>query len=77
MIDVDIQPNYVRVTIKGKILQICLMEEIYVDKCSCQRSQITGHLVIKMPKMNYEPELCERIQKIDKIDISDKEKKTR
>ncbi|XP_065161705.1 protein tilB isoform X2 [Atheta coriaria] len=54
-IDVDLQPLYARVTIKGKIFQYALPEEILTDSSTCQRSQITGHLVLIMPKLNYKP----------------------
>ena len=49
--DVDVQPNYVRVTLKGKALQLGLIEEVQADSSSAKRSQITGHLVITMPKV--------------------------
>ncbi|KAF2879921.1 hypothetical protein ILUMI_26250 [Ignelater luminosus] len=57
LINVDVQPNYVRVIIKGKVFQLGLTEEVYVDKSTAQRSQTTGHLVIKMPKVNYKAPL--------------------
>ncbi|GBP38621.1 Protein tilB homolog [Eumeta japonica] len=50
LLDVDVQPNYVRVTLKGKIFQLCLPEEVDTSNSTAQRSQITGHLVITMPK---------------------------
>lgn len=50
LIDVDVQPNYVRVIVRGKIFQIHLPEEVNTTNSTAQRSQITGHLVIKMPK---------------------------
>ncbi|KAI4493926.1 hypothetical protein M0804_002102 [Polistes exclamans] len=51
-IDVDIQPTYVRVTIKGKILQLTLPCEILVDKSNAKRNVTTGSLVITMPRLN-------------------------
>ncbi|KAK2142007.1 hypothetical protein LSH36_1006g00020 [Paralvinella palmiformis] len=48
--DVDVQPTYVRVTIKGKVLQLVLQEEVKPDSSTAKRSQTTGHLVITMPK---------------------------
>ena len=54
LIDVDVQPNYVRVTVKGKIFQMALNDEVRIDECSSKRSQITGHLLIVMPKLNME-----------------------
>ncbi|XP_018336112.1 protein tilB [Agrilus planipennis] len=53
LIDVDLQPIVVKVTIKKKVFQFVLPEEIYTDKSVAQRSQTTGHLVITMPRMNY------------------------
>eukprot|EP00111_Clytia_hemisphaerica_P020031 TCONS_00059073-protein len=53
LIDVDLQPHYVRVTMKGKILQLSLNEEISPDKSTAQRSQTSGHLLINMPKLKY------------------------
>lgn len=53
MIDVDVQPNYVRVMIKGKIFQMALADEVRIDEStSTARSQVTGHLLIVMPKLN-------------------------
>lgn len=50
MMDCDIQPTYVRVTMKGKIFQLSLPQEVNPDKSSAKRSQTTGHLVLTMPK---------------------------
>jgi protein TilB len=54
LIDLDIQPNYVRVILKGKALQLALSEEVKPDSSTAQRSQTTGNLVIKMPKLNVD-----------------------
>ncbi|XP_017473561.1 PREDICTED: protein tilB [Rhagoletis zephyria] len=51
-IKVDIEPNYVRVSVKGKLFQMSFSEEIKTTEASVQRSQITGYLVIKMPKLH-------------------------
>ncbi|XP_058818434.1 protein tilB isoform X2 [Topomyia yanbarensis] len=51
-IQVDVQPNYVRATIKGKVFQLALKDEVKTDSSSCQRSSITGHLLVIMPKLN-------------------------
>jgi len=53
MIDADVQPNYLRVTVKGKIFQLRLCEEVKPESSFAQRSQITGHLIITMPKVAY------------------------
>jgi len=51
LINLDVQPSYVRVTLKGKSLQLALTEEVQPDSSTAQRSQVTGHLLIKMPKV--------------------------
>ncbi|XP_072937046.1 protein tilB-like [Epargyreus clarus] len=67
LLDIDIQPNYVRVMIKGKIFQLHLPEDVDTTNSTAQRSQITGHLVITMPKANIivknKPKVSETIQK--------------
>ncbi|NWX87548.1 TILB protein, partial [Nothoprocta ornata] len=52
LLDVDVQPTYVRVWVKGKLFQLVLPEEVKLDSSSAKRSQTTGHLVISMPKAN-------------------------
>ena len=51
LVDVDVQPYYVRVTLKGKILQLRLHSEVKPDSSSAKRSQVTGHLLVTMPKV--------------------------
>ncbi|GFR98504.1 protein tilB homolog [Elysia marginata] len=51
MLDCDVQPQYVRVVLKGKILQLQLPEEVSGVNSKAQRSQITGHLLVTMPKI--------------------------
>ncbi|XP_010987098.2 dynein axonemal assembly factor 11 isoform X1 [Camelus dromedarius] len=51
LIDVDVQPTYVRVMVKGKPFQLVLPAEVKPDSSSAARSQTTGHLVICMPKV--------------------------
>ncbi|XP_071050117.1 dynein axonemal assembly factor 11-like isoform X2 [Onthophagus taurus] len=76
LIDVDVQPIYVRVSIKDKIFQFVLSEEVYINKSTAQRSQITGHLVIKMPKVSYKPILeKENESNLKKIKKSKPQKK--
>ncbi|XP_011313859.1 protein tilB homolog [Fopius arisanus] len=52
LINVDVQPNYVRVVVKGKILQLTLPCEILTDKSKAERNTVTGNLVISMPRMS-------------------------
>uniref|UniRef100_A0A3B4WFX4 Leucine-rich repeat-containing protein 6 n=1 Tax=Seriola lalandi dorsalis TaxID=1841481 RepID=A0A3B4WFX4_SERLL len=51
LIDVDVQPTYARVTVKGKIFQMVLPAEVKPDSSTAQRSQTTGHLVLTMPRV--------------------------
>ncbi|XP_039206383.1 protein tilB homolog isoform X2 [Crotalus tigris] len=50
-LNVDVQPTYVRVMVKGKAFQLVLPEEVKPDSSVAERSQTTGHLVISMPKV--------------------------
>ncbi|KAL7674785.1 hypothetical protein ACOME3_001060 [Neoechinorhynchus agilis] len=43
-------PNYVRVTVKGKVFQITLLEEIHADKTTFSRNK--DELTVKMFKVN-------------------------
>ncbi|XP_071348124.1 dynein axonemal assembly factor 11 isoform X2 [Trachinotus anak] len=54
LIDVDVQPTYARVTVKGKIFQMVLPAEVKPDSSTAQRSQTTGHLVLTMPRAGGE-----------------------
>ncbi|XP_049809239.1 dynein axonemal assembly factor 11 [Schistocerca nitens] len=51
LIDVDIQPQYVTVLIKGKTLQLTLLNEVEINNSTAKRSQATGHLIITMPQV--------------------------
>ncbi|XP_072426544.1 dynein axonemal assembly factor 11 isoform X2 [Chiloscyllium punctatum] len=52
LLDIDVQPTYVCVMVKGKVFQLVLPEEVKPDSSSAKRSQTTGHLLITMPKNN-------------------------
>ncbi|XP_048019946.1 dynein axonemal assembly factor 11 isoform X3 [Megalobrama amblycephala] len=49
LLDVDVQPTYVRVTVKGKVFQLVLPAEVKPDNSTAQRSQTTGHLLLILP----------------------------
>lgn len=51
LIDVDVQPYYIRATIKKKVFQMTLSDEVRTGLTTLQRSMITGHLLIVMPKV--------------------------
>ncbi|KAL9650788.1 hypothetical protein ABK040_001838 [Willaertia magna] len=48
-IDIDVQPTYIRVTIKGKVLQLRFDKEVISSKAKAQRSTTTGNLKISIP----------------------------
>jgi len=50
LLDVNLEPEYVRVLVKDKVTQLSFPEEILVERSTVQRSQITGHLVVCCPK---------------------------
>ncbi|XP_019730468.1 protein tilB homolog isoform X2 [Hippocampus comes] len=54
LMDVDVQPTYVKVAIKGKIFQLVLPAEVKPDSSTAQRSQTTGHLLLHMPRAQGE-----------------------
>ncbi|XP_029931014.1 dynein axonemal assembly factor 11 [Myripristis murdjan] len=54
LMDVDVQPTYVRVTVKGKIFQLVVPAEVKPDSSTAKRSQTTGHLLVTMPKAEGE-----------------------
>lgn len=49
-IDLDVQPTYVRATVKGKVFQLLLPEEVSPDTGKAERSKVTGWLMVTMPK---------------------------
>lgn len=53
-LNVEVQPTFVRVDVKGKITQIRFDEEIMVERSQIQRSLTTGWLSITMPRANFD-----------------------
>lgn len=53
LLEVDVQPTFVRVIIKGELLQLVLPEEIQSDRAIAQRSIASGDLVITMPMVTW------------------------
>lgn len=51
-LDVDVQPTYVRVTVRKKILQLLLDEEVKVDESNAKRLVGSKLLEITMPKVS-------------------------
>lgn len=50
-LDVDVQPTYVRIAIRKKILQLVLDEEVKVDESNAKRLIGSKLLEITMPKV--------------------------
>mmetsp|Transcript_29508 Transcript_29508/g.65337 ORF Transcript_29508/g.65337 Transcript_29508/m.65337 type:complete len:438 (+) Transcript_29508:154-1467(+) len=50
LIKADVQPTFVRLLIKGRLLQLLLPCEVRPDAATAQRSTLTGTLQITMPK---------------------------
>ena len=55
LIDVDVNPLYVRFDVKGKIIQLKLPEEIEVEKSKVERSQATGAILVTCPTVYKRP----------------------
>ncbi|KAL7304450.1 hypothetical protein TKK_0003245 [Trichogramma kaykai] len=55
LVDVDVQPTYVRVSIKSKVLQLTLPYEVSTELSRAQRNTTTGHLVVVMPRLAKGP----------------------
>ena len=67
-IKVDLNPNYVRIEVKGKITQWRFDNDIIVEKATVQRSTTTGILEIKAPMAYIKP----REDKIKKMEENKK-----
>ncbi|XP_076379557.1 touch insensitive larva B, partial [Megalopta genalis] len=59
-VDVDVQPEYVRVTVKGKILQLTLPCEVSVEGSKAVRNSTNGKLVVTMPRLAPLPVIGKR-----------------
>jgi protein TilB len=59
LIDVDVNPTYVSVVIKGKVFRILWPEEVKAMEGKCQRSQTSGELMVVVPKVHVSRALAE------------------
>ncbi|KAH0785285.1 leucine rich repeat protein [Histomonas meleagridis] len=48
LIDIDVNPTWIRIEAKGKVLQLVLPAEVKSEQVEALRSQASGHLVVKM-----------------------------
>ncbi|KND04944.1 hypothetical protein, variant [Spizellomyces punctatus DAOM BR117] len=69
LIDVDVQPTWLRISVKGKILQLVLDEEVQTENVLCERSRVTGWLAVTMVKAHVDK------TKADVIEIRNKERR--
>lgn len=46
---------------------MALKDEVRIDECSSKRSQITGHLLILMPKLNMENAVTVKSDRMQKV----------
>lgn len=51
-IKADVQEKFIRLLIKGRLLQLHLPGPVNSDLSKAERSLTTGHLVITMPRQN-------------------------
>lgn len=54
-ITVDVNPTWIRVEAKEKVLQLILPHEVFSDQVEAFKSETTGHLVVKMKVVSHEP----------------------
>ena len=54
-VDVDLHAAWVAVVVKRKCLFLALPADIVVGESVALRSQLTGHLVLRMPRVKVEP----------------------
>ena len=54
-IKVDLQPQYIRLDINGKITQWKFEHEIIVEKAIVERSTTTGVLEVRAPILGFKP----------------------
>lgn len=59
LVDVDVHPTYVSVIIKGKVFRILWPDEVRSNDGKCLRSQTTGELMIRAPKVKQSKVLAE------------------
>ncbi|XP_076246128.1 touch insensitive larva B [Calliopsis andreniformis] len=62
-VDINVQPDYIRVTIKGKVLQLTLPCEVSIENSTAKRNTINGRLVITMPRLSPLPIIKKRSSK--------------
>eukprot|EP01052_Picozoa_sp_SAG31_P014564 SAG31_NODE_909_length_11079_cov_176.706102_8_plen_254_part_00 len=51
LLEVDVHPDFVRITVKGKVTQLHLPQEVRTDTAFSQRSTTTGALLVTCPRL--------------------------
>jgi protein TilB len=77
LINVDLNPDYLRLDIKGRITQLSIPEDILVEKSKVQRSTTTGVLQLTMPKANLTEIEAQQLRIQRKMEQREQEKKLR
>ena len=73
-IKVDLQPQYIRLDINGKITQWKFEHEIIVEKAIVERSTTTGVLEVRAPILGFQPRKPFKLKE-EKKDKFEEEKK--
>ena len=76
-INVDLQPDYVRLDIKGRITQLTIPENILVEKSKVQRSTTTGVLQLTMPKAELTAIQAQQLRIQRRLEQREQERKLR
>ncbi|ORC93467.1 putative leucine-rich repeat protein [Trypanosoma theileri] len=63
LIDVQVEVDYIRVMVKGKLIQVPLQRQIAPSSAVVQRAAVTGTLKIRVP---YAPHILQEIQEAKK-----------
>lgn len=71
LIELDVQTTYVRITIKGKVLQLVLPVEVAADRVKVQRSQTTGQLKLQIPVAKHIAQ--ERLARKNRFKLSEEQ----
>uniref|UniRef100_A0A7S1NQN3 Dynein axonemal assembly factor 11-like CS domain-containing protein n=1 Tax=Eutreptiella gymnastica TaxID=73025 RepID=A0A7S1NQN3_9EUGL len=75
LIECDVNPTYIRITIKEKVLQLVLPAEVCAEKATLSRGAVDGRLLVKMPIANYDLETAKWREELIKKS-KEKERKT-
>lgn len=63
LMDVDVHPKYVSIVVKSKVFRIFWPDEVRSDRGNCKRSQLTGELVVTVPKVKQNKTFMELVKR--------------